>query len=225
MTLVAFSSARSGSQQDLLPFERLAINLSTWCSRLEAEDVDEVVARAVEEVGTAFGADECTLIAFGERGATKVVRSWAASPQTPASDEDIANMPWLIRRLVRNTVVSMTPSTDIPLAAAARDRAHAERTGIASRLAVPVAVGTRVAYGLLIGSRERHQEWPTPVVDRLRLVGEILGCGLERARQDEAARASLADGERATPSPDAVYLQEEARNQCEADQIIGESGA
>jgi transcriptional regulator with GAF, ATPase, and Fis domain len=134
-------------------------------------------------------------------------------------------MPWLIRRLVRNTVVVMTPSTDVPLAAAARDRAHAERTGIASRLGVPVAVGTRVAYGLLVGSRERHLEWPAPVVDRLRLAGEILGCGLERLRQDETVRATLAEGERTSASPDVVYLQEEARNQSEADQIIGESGA
>jgi transcriptional regulator with GAF, ATPase, and Fis domain len=225
MTLVAFSPSRLTSQQDLQPFERLAVSLSSCCSRLEADDADEVLARAVEEIGTAFGADECTLIAFGERGATKVVRSWAAGPQMPASDEDIANMPWLIRRLVRNTVVAMTPSTDVPLAAAARDRAHAERSGIASRLAVPVAVGVRVGYGLVIGSRERHAEWPAPVVERLRLVAEILGGGLERLRQDETARTTVAEIERASPSADAVYLQEEARNQCDADQIIGESGA
>ncbi|HEY6359623.1 MAG TPA: sigma 54-interacting transcriptional regulator [Vicinamibacterales bacterium] len=223
MTLVAFSPSRLGPQPDLHQFERLAVNLSSSFSRLEADDVDDVVARAVGEIGAAFGADECTLIAFGERGAARVVQSWAANPQMPSSDDDVASMPWLVQRLARNAVVAMTPSSDIPHAAA-KDREHAARTGIASRLAVPVALGARVAYGLVVGSRQRHSQWAAPVVERLRLMGEILGSGLERLRHDEA-RASLADGERLSASADAVYLSEEARNQREADQIIGESGA
>jgi transcriptional regulator with GAF, ATPase, and Fis domain len=224
MALVVFSPSRSGPQEALHPFERLALSVSSFFSTLEADEADGAVARALEEVGTTFGVDECTFVSYGDRGTVRVVRSWAQSPHTPCSDEDVASMPWLLQRVARNAVVAMTPATDVPQAAA-RDRAHAERTGVVARLAVPVALRGRVVYGLIIGSRQRHAQWHGPIVERLRLVGEIIGAGLECVRQDQALRASQAEVERLGDGArgDTLYLKEEARNQAEADQIIGES--
>ena len=91
-------------------------------------------------------------------------------------------MPWLVQRLARNTVVAVTPTAQVPYAARI-DRAHAAATGVEARLAVPVIVGARVTYGLMIGSRQRHTDWRVPVIERLRLVGEILGAGLARVSQ------------------------------------------
>ena len=224
MALVVFSPSRSGPQEALHPFERLALMVSSFFSTLEADDAEEAVARALEEVGTTFGADECTFVAYGDRGVVRVVRSWALAPHTPCTDDDVASMPWLLQRVARNAVVAMTPATDVPQAAA-RDRAHAERTGVVARLAVPVALRGRVMYGLIIGSRQRHAQWHGPVVERLRLVGEIIGAGLECVRQEQALRATQAEVERLGDGArgDTLYLKEEARNQAEADQIIGES--
>jgi formate hydrogenlyase transcriptional activator len=226
MALVAFSSASCGVQEDLQPFERLVVNLSLRFSTLDADEVDDAIARAVEEIGTAFGVDECTVVAFGDRSAVRVVRSWAAPAHTPCSDADIDSMPWLIRRLARNTVVATTSAMNMP-DAAAKDRAHAQRTGVPARLAVPVALGERVAYGLIVGRRQLLAEWRTPLVERLRLVGEILGSGLERQGQQRAKPRVTEPVEPRTAglTGDTLYLQEEARNQAEADQIIGESAA
>jgi formate hydrogenlyase transcriptional activator len=224
MALVAFSPSRPGAHDDLHPFERLALQLSSTFSTFDPEDGDSCLPQALEDIGKTFAVDECTLLAFGDRGAVRVAGSWAAPPHTPCSDEDIVSMPWLIQRLARNAVVATTPSTDFPHAAAA-DRAHAARTGIAARLAVPVALAGSVVNGLIVCSRERHMDWRVPMIERLRLLGEILGGGLERLRQHEMLRASqaeterLADGSRA----ETLYLRDEARNQVEADQIIGNS--
>jgi transcriptional regulator with GAF, ATPase, and Fis domain len=224
MALIAFAPSRPALEGDASPFERLAVGLSSCFSTVEADDVDDAVAHALEKIGTTFGVDECTLVAFAERGATTVAGSWALEPGAPCGDQDLASMPWLVQRLTRNAVVATTPASDLPHAAT-QDRAHAERTGFTARLAVPVAIGARVAYALMLGSRHRHGEWPAPIVERLRLMGEIIGAGLKRIRQEEALRGGQADAVRvADPaSGDAVYLQEEARNQTEADQIIGES--
>jgi transcriptional regulator with GAF, ATPase, and Fis domain len=226
MALVAFSSSSVAVQEDLQPFERLVVNLSLRFSTLEGDEVDDAIARAVEEIGTTFAVDECTVVAFGDRNAVRVVRSWAAATHTPCTDADVDSMPWLIRRLARNAVVATTSVMNMPHAAA-KDRAHAERTGVPARLAVPVALGERVAYGLIVGRRQLQSEWRTPLVERLRLVGEILGSGLERQWQQARTRVpeTKVEGRDVALTADTVYLHEEARNQAEADQIIGEGAA
>ena len=224
MALVAFPSTRMSTLDELGPFERLAASLSSLFCTLDVQEADSALARAVEEIGTVFGVDECTLIAFAEGADVSVVRSWAAAPHPPCSDDDLGCMPWLVQRLARNAVVALTPDMDLPHAAAA-DRAHAQRTGVWARLGVPIAVGARVVYGLIVGRRQRHADWRTPLVDRLRLAGEIIGSALERQRLEARPAVPADSGRPNVANADIVYLQEEARNQAESDQIIGESGA
>ncbi len=61
----------------------------------------------------------------------------------------------------------------------------------------------------------------------MRLIGEILGNGIERRRIEDERRARTTrrdHGDRGVRA-DVQYLQEEARDQAEAEQIIGESDA
>ena len=226
MALVAFSPTRSGPEEDLQPFERLLTTVSSCLGTIEADETDDAVARVLEDVGTTFAVDDCTLLAFTARDAANVVHSWAAHPHQPWTQEDVSNSPWLVHRLARNTVVAITPATEFPHAAA-KDRAHAERTGVVTRVGVPVVLGGRVVYGLIVGSHHRHGSWTAAFVDRLRLVGEIIGSSLVRRRQEESLRTNQAEIDRlAEPArSDAVYLQDEARDKAQADQIIGESSS
>ena len=195
MSLVAFSSSRCQPQDDLHPFERLAVKLSSCFSSLRPRDARDAVAHALEDIGTTFSVDECTLIFYeDDRGAARVVHSWAATPHEPCTTQDLTDMPWLVQRLARNTVVALTPAAEIPQAAA-RDRAHAERSGVVARLGVPVADGTRVVYGLVIGSYQRHTEWRVPVIERLQLLGEILCGGLTRLARQESDEEGAPDVE------------------------------
>jgi formate hydrogenlyase transcriptional activator len=222
MALVAFSRNRIASHEELHPFERLAASLSSSFSTLAADEVETAVAQAVEDIGMAFGVDECTLLSFLDAGNPTVLHSWAVPPHVPCRDEDLAHMPWLVQRLARNAVVALTPEMDLPHAAA-NDRAYAQRSGVVVRLGVPVAVGARVAYGLVVAARQRQADWRTPLVDRLRLAGEIVGGGLERRRLDETREAREREALDRGATGDLLYLQEEARNKLEADQIVGES--
>jgi transcriptional regulator with GAF, ATPase, and Fis domain len=219
MTLIAFASAQPGPRLDASPYEQLAISLSSRFCTLDAEDVADAIARSLEEIGIAFGADECTLVDYADR-TPKIACAWARDDHSPCSDDDLASMPWLVQRLGKNAVVSTTPGMELPLAAA-KDREHAERSGISSRLAVPIALGPRVVFGLMIGSRQGRTEWRPPMTERLRLIGEVIGCSLLRIRDGSASHAG--SDRAASTSNASVYLQEEARNRAEADQIIGES--
>jgi transcriptional regulator with GAF, ATPase, and Fis domain len=217
MATVAFSTSRSGSHEDLHPFERLAVTLSSSFSSLQHDEVEASVGSALEEIGRTFGVDECTLIGYRDRGGPTVMRSWAMSPHSPCTDEDLASMPWLVQRLARNTVVAVTPTAEVPYAARI-DRAHAAATGVEARLAVPVIVGARVTHGLMIGSRQRHAEWRPPLIERLRLFGEILGAGLARVSQGESPAGTRDGAAEAQPSPAL-----ERGSDTETTRIVGDS--
>jgi transcriptional regulator with GAF, ATPase, and Fis domain len=223
MTPVACASSGSASN-DLHPFEHLAVELSSCFSALLPEDVDGAVARALCDVGAAFGVDECTLIAFGEAGATRVVHSWTAIPLAPCTDQDIAQMKWLVQRLTRNAVVTITPSSDLPHAAE-HDLECVQRSGLAARLAIPVVVGARVAFGLIVGSRHRHADWAVPVVERLRMVGEILGGGLARLWLEESPgrRAAVLEPVAEPPELEGQPASHEPQGQQVTGRIIGTS--
>jgi transcriptional regulator with GAF, ATPase, and Fis domain len=195
MSLAAFSSPpRCHPEDDLHPSERLAVKLSSCFSSLRPREVRDSVARALEDIGTTFNVDECTLIAYGEQGSAQVVHSWAAQPHAPCTSQDLVDMPWLVQRLARNTVAVLASAGDIPHAAE-KDRAHAERCGVVARLGVPIAAGTRVLYALVVGSRHRGTEWRDPVIERLQLLGEILCSGLTRLARQEVADDGARDAE------------------------------
>jgi len=223
MAVIAFSSSRPDSPESPHPFERLVVTLSSTFSSIDPETLNDTLDRTLEEIGTAFGMDECAMLSF-EGPNARVVASWAVPPAIRWTDEDVPATPWLAQRLSRNAVVAMNATTEFPQMAAP-DRAHAERMGVGARLAVPIAIDGRVAFGLVIGTRQRHVAWEVPVIDRLRLLGEIVGGGVARYQQAESVRTRRTTQERAVAmsATDGLYLEEEERTRREHDEIIGES--
>jgi transcriptional regulator with GAF, ATPase, and Fis domain len=227
MALIACSLPRASRHEDSSSFERFIVGLSSTFAGLEADDRDEATARAVQDIGEMFAADECTLLGFDHRYGATVVSAWAAPPHDPCGEADLTSMPWLLQRLARNAVVTAGPGMELPHAAAS-DREHAERTRVSVRLAVPIVIGVRVSYGLMLAGRHRSESWGPSSAERLRLIGEILGSGLERLRQSQAlTRTSVRffrGGEvaRDTESPAAPAA---ASAEPRSGHIIGESGA
>ena len=80
---------------------------------------------------------------------------------------------------------------------------------------------------LVIDNGRLSRRWPEPLVERLQLASEILGAALQRCRQENALRSSVAEIERlnARLEADNVYLKEEIKNYHDFDDIVGESVA
>ena len=89
-------------------------------------------------------------------------------------------MPWLLQRVVRDAVVTVTTESGYPQSAADRSRPCRCGTGIVARLAVPVVLGSTVRCAVMLGARRRHPDWNDAAAGRLRLVGEIVASGLDR---------------------------------------------
>ena len=173
--------------REISPFEQFSMSLSSLFRTIEPDTPDAATAQleaALEAIGVAFGADECTLVTYEAHGKASVIGSWAASPHEPCTTDDLADMPWLLQRVVRGSVVTITTESGYPESAAA-DRAHAVRTGSVARLAVPVMLGSAVGFAMMLGARRRHPDWNDAAAGRLRLVGEIVASGLGHLLEHE----------------------------------------
>jgi transcriptional regulator with GAF, ATPase, and Fis domain len=177
--------------RELSPFEQFAMSLSSLSCTFEGDETADRLTGALEAIGTAFGAEECTLVTYGAHGEASLAGSWATRPHPSCTAEDLVAMPWLLRRVVRGIVVSVTGERDLP-ESAAPDRAHALRTGVTVRLAVPVVLGASVCYAMILGARRSHPEWNDAAAGRLRLVGEMLARTIDRLVHDQPARAAAA---------------------------------
>ena len=100
-------------------------------------------------------------------------------------------------------------------------------TSSLATLVVPVSIAGRVSCALVVESRARRSGWTPPLIERLRLIGEILGGALHRRRRDRALRDMLTQLERPTAQLEADnrYLQEEIKSYHDVDEIVGQSAA
>ena len=105
------------------------------------------------------------------------------------------------------------------------EREYARRSGMSSMLAVPVTIGERHVWALVVGSRQRVREWPAPIQDRVRLLAGIICGALQRSRQDSALRASMAEIQQLNHrlTADNVCLKEEIKTFHDFDEIVGQS--
>ena len=168
MALVAFSSPQRGAlDNELHQFERIATSLSSRFTALALEDLDEAVAASLEDIRRTLGVEQCALAELGEPTGT-VVQSWGGQR-------------------------SLAELTDLLSGLGTKQ----EATSSVATLVVPVSIAGRVSCALVVESRGRRSGWTPPLIDRLRLIGEILGSALHRRRQERSLR-EMAHAARAT---------------------------
>ena len=73
--------------RELSQFEQFVLTLTSSLQTTEPDApaaTAEQIETALEAIGTAFGADECTLVTYDAHGKVSLAGSWAASPHEPA---------------------------------------------------------------------------------------------------------------------------------------------
>ena len=225
MSVIAMSSTRVVPETALEQFEQLAVALSGRLTRLHIEGTGLAVAQALDQIAAAIGVDTCQLIEFTDAGTVARSHFPARTVHIPDKPSE-ASVPedWLIERLGRGEMVAISRLEDLPREAITA-RQQARRTGACSVLGVPASVAGKVVCALVIDSVRSPRRWPQPLVERLQLISEILGAALQRWRNENALRASVAEIERlnARLQADNVYLKEEIKSYHDFDDIVGES--
>ncbi len=221
MQVIAMPSARPGRHEELQQFERLAARLSSQFAQLHVDEIALAIAGALEQVGAAISVDAAALIEFSEGEAVSAVHMW---PSAEAAFGAAGCPPrWLLERLAQREVVLIAGGADLPPG----EREMARHRGDRSGLGVPIVVAEEVVCALVLWSRRSSRGWSEPVLERVRLIAEILAVALQRCRQETALRASVATIERlnAQLAADNVYLQEEIKTYHDFDEIVGEGAS
>ncbi len=227
MSVLNISSSRSLPESELEQISQLAVTLSGRLARVHFDDIPQAIAQALQEVAAATRVEACQLLEFNELGT--VVRAHVPSPaKNRANEQTPKPIPdeWLFKCLSRGELVAISRPAELPHEAVAL-RERASQTGGCSILGVPASVAGQVVCALVVDCTRVTRRWQQQLVERLRLISEILGAALQRRRQENALRSSVAEIERlnARLEADNVYLKEEIKSYHDFDDIVGESVA
>jgi len=177
-----------------LRFERLVSDLSNTLASVPPGEVDAQVRTALYGVYEELGFDRGSLIEFTDDPRVLRVTRSVTGPGVPPLPEKLAveRYPWALARLRRGEVVRFTALDQIP-AEGAVDRANFLAIGTHALVGVPLQVGGTVFGCVSFASiRPAAADWPDVLIQRMRLLGEILANALVR-RQAEGAVSESED--------------------------------
>jgi formate hydrogenlyase transcriptional activator len=218
MSVVSLSALRSTPENELEQFEELAVTLSARLTRLQVADIALGIASALNQIAQAMCVDSCRLFEFTDAGT--LAREHVPGPGRQAEAPNrLSSDGWLIERLVRGEPVVISRPEEFP-----RDALAARRAGGYSVLGVPAWASGRVVCALVIDKLRSPRRWTQPLVERLRLLAEILGTALERCRHEDGLRASRLEIERLNSrlQADSASPRAEITTYHDGDDIVGE---
>jgi len=226
MSLLSTSPSYPAPDAELEQVVQIAVSVSGRLARIHLHHMPSAVAEVLQQIAAATHADGCELLEFTPSGTPvraglpfSCARYASAAPPAPMLAD------WLVERLARGESLVIARPEDIPCDAMMTGTGA--RPDFRSMLAVPASIGGQVVCALVLQTTRLARRWPPALVERLRLLTEILGAGLHRVRNEHTLRANVAVIERlnAQLQADNGYLKEELKRHHDFDDIVGESTA
>jgi two-component sensor histidine kinase/GAF domain-containing protein len=174
--------------RERLGFESFLSELSARFVKLDPDEVDREIGRALRRLAEFLGADQCGLLETDpEKEQAYITRHWY-----PEGMERVvgglnmqAIFPWSFEKLVIKGDSLRVPDTSALPPEAETDRASWSVMGVKSSLVVPLCTGKSIPFALALNTVHRKFFWPDEYIPRLRLTGEILMGALARKHAEE----------------------------------------
>ncbi len=182
-------------KREHLGFEQLVSELSAEFVNLCIEDVDEAIQSALSRVSTFMNADLSTFMVYDQKtGCLNHTYQWLKKGVDFALDFTHFNIeeeaPWIARELPKLEPTAIQRLPDFP-PEAVKERVIAEMAGIKSILWVPIAIEGDLIGCIALNTVKRETEWSEPVVQRLKLLGEVIATTLVRTHHQEMLKERL----------------------------------
>ncbi len=213
--------------EERLRFETLLSELSARFINLPTDDVDKEVEAALGRIVAFLGLDRSTIFQFSEdETIMQVSHAWAAPGFESLKGlipRDV--FPWALGRVLQGHTIVYSCVDELP-EEAARDKAAVRGIGPKSNVTFPLTAGTGVVFGALaFGQMSYERTWPDGLVQRLRLVSQILANALLRRRTEQKLGQALAEIKQLKERlvQENVYLRQEASLLHSHENVVGQS--
>jgi transcriptional regulator with GAF, ATPase, and Fis domain len=214
--------------EELSRFEQLVSEISAKLVHLPAGSVEGGIEEGLGRIGEFLGVDWCCLAQVRPRGpAAMLSHVWMRQGAGCLPGTDTAmDLPWFIRRWLRNECVVFEDTEDLP-AAAGKDRETLLASGIRSGLSVPLETDGNVIGALWMSTVRASRAWPANLNQRARLLGQIFANALSRKHREERLQEAYAEIKELKEQieADCAYLREEIEVQHDFHHMIGRSEA
>jgi transcriptional regulator with GAF, ATPase, and Fis domain len=212
-----------------LRFETLLSDLSARYINLPAEQVDQEIEGTLQRVVEFLRLDRSKVFQLSDDGTALVVTHyWMPMGLAPCTHQLTASeLPWMFHKLLRGEAVCFATIDELPEEAADL-KAILRKVGPRSNVTFPLSAGGGPVFGAVaFGTVGRERTWPTNLVQRLRLVAQVLANALLRKHSEQKLQWALTEIKhlRDRLQDENVYLRQEAGLLHHHDQIIGRSAA
>jgi PAS domain S-box-containing protein len=179
---------------DLLPFERLLAEISTFFINLPADQIDNEIKAAQRRMCEFLDLDRSSLGQVSEREPMVLPLTHVHQPEGSALPEGLNGIeffPWTAQKVLAGQTVTINKMSDLP-PEAERDRKSFGLYGTKSAVVVPLSIGGRPPIGVLTFSVLREQrDWPETVVQQFQLVAQIFANALSRKQTEKSLEERL----------------------------------
>ncbi len=215
--------------EERLRFETLLADLSARFINLSADHVKEAVEAMLGRIVEFLGLERATIFQVSEDETIMQVSHCWAAPGFESLEELIPRdvFPWALARVLQGNTVFYSSVDELPEEAAG-DKATVRRVGPKSSITFPLTDGAGEAFGALaFGQMSRERAWPDNLIQRLRLVSQMLANALLRCRSDHRLGMALAEIKQLKERlvQDNVYRRQEASLLRSHEHLIGQSPA
>lgn len=171
-----------------LAYETLLSDLSAVFVNLPVEKIDEEIQRGIGRIAESLEIDRGTVVQLSQDGtAVQVTHAWAAEGLKRASigplDAALTRGP---RRILREAI-TVIPRIEVVPDLGDEEKAYFRREGIKSMVVIPLAAAGTTLGVVAFASVRKERHWPSDLVQRLRMAGEIFANALLRKRAEKAA--------------------------------------
>ncbi len=176
---------------DRLRFETMLSDLSSRFVHVAQDGVEREIEYTLARVVEHLALDRGTAFTLTENGLD--LRTVAASVRLGEARAPevlpLASIPWLWAKLNRGDWFHFSSLTDVPKEAG-EEKKLMLRLGLKAGVAVALNVQGTVVGLLAFGQLTRAQTWDETILQRLKLVGEVVANALAHARADKALATS-----------------------------------
>jgi PAS domain S-box-containing protein len=174
-----------------LRFESFLLELSAYFAKAPADCVDRGIDAWLEKLAGFIELDRISLWECDPDGVQMHRQHFFSGPGINIRSPIMltSDFPWTSEQYRQGKVISWERVPEDVPAAAAAELTHSMRVGAKSVLGIPLQTGGAV-YVLSCASVRAYRKWPSALVRRMQLVGEILASALMRQRTERSLLAS-----------------------------------